>query len=635
MGVGGVNSTNTDLSIYKKLNQQSTSTTTAKPDYMTKDGSVFNAPGVKSLYGSSSSATTSTITPKTGDTSNTGTPVVTSDGDGSSGTKSADDLIKGKSASEGRAAAKSAQEQQGPVKQQTNETEQNTATTNSISSQTQQTAQQVKKDDQTFKATNNKTKSSYNKTNQEIKNINKSIQTEQAELTSLTSELDALVNADKTGIGTHSAFSLNLAGTEQSSGADTSTGDMEKIQDLQNRIGEKTNVIQIYNQKVTVLTKTSNSTLRSMERVNNAYVKTTQATQKQVEANQNEVSGFMKFANDFNEIATTVTQVGQTVKYAGMAFIAMGGIPVVGAALAAAGNVMKPIGEATEAIGNYGQCAANVMLAAGNIAEGNFVGALTNIATAVQTGASAVQSTKAAKNDFKALGKETDAATKAADEAMQKADEVKEKAAEKAQETTSAGAPDPTAPVESKPTSLAEMADKPEMPDKVEVPGSTNTAATTPTTGTTTTTTATATTGAPDPTAPIDAKPTSLADMAKGTEMPDKIEIKEGSGIDKAIKSANKDVKLKAEAKAAWAELKADSKKIQSTLLAMGQKAESTPTTSSGTEQSQVEIELSDKAKEIIKKGQQRRQNIQAKYGSAYSSGYSNPVFYMYGRKIA
>lgn len=631
MGVGGVNNTNTDLSIYKKLNTQTTSTT-AKPDYMTKDGSLFNAPGVKSLYGSSSASTTSTITPQKGDTSNSGTPIVASDGDGSSGTQSADDLIKGKSASEGRAAAKSAQEQQGPVKQQTTVTEQNTGTTNSISSQTQQTAQQVKKDDQSFKATNNKTQNSFKKTNQEIKDINKSIQTEQAELTSLTSELDALVNADKTGIGTHSAFSLNLAGTEQSGSADANTGDMDKIQDLQNRIGEKTNVIQLYNQKVTVLTKTSNTTLRSMERVNNAYVKTTQATQKQVEANQNEVSGFMKFANDFNEIATTVTQVGQTVKYAGMAFIAMGGIPIVGAALAAAGNVMKPIGEATEAIGNYGQCAANVMLAAGNIAEGNFVGALTNIATAVQTGASAVQSTKAAKNDFKALGKETDAATKAADEAMQKADEVKEKAAEKAQGATSTGAPDPTAPMDAKPTSLAEMADTPEMPEKIEVPGS---ASATTTATTTTTTTATATTGVPDPTAPLDAKPTSLADMAKGTELPDKIEIKEGSGLDKAIKAANKDVKLKAEAKAAWAELKADSKKIQSTLLAMGQKAQSTPTASTGTEQSQVEIELSDRAKEIIKKGQQRRQNVQAKYGSAYSSGYSNPVFYMNGRKIA
>ena len=76
MGVGGVNNTNTDLSIYKKIGGQNQGTTTAKPNYMTKDGSLWDAPRVKSLYGSSSSSSSSGITPKTGKQKTTGGGVV-------------------------------------------------------------------------------------------------------------------------------------------------------------------------------------------------------------------------------------------------------------------------------------------------------------------------------------------------------------------------------------------------------------------------------------------------------------------------------------------------------------------------------------------------------------------------------
>ena len=615
MGVGGVNNTNTDLSIYKKIGGQNQGTTTAKPNYMTKDGSLWDAPRVKSLYGSSSSSSSSGITPKTGEQKTTGGGVVATGSGETSGAKSADDLIKGKSASEGRAAAKEAEGQQAGVRSGTTTTEQNTSTTQDITSQTQETAKQVKKDNQTFKSQNQKSQSQFNKTNQQIKTLNQTINAEQTELASLNKELDALANADKTGIGSHSAFSLDLAGTADQSSGVSDNGDAEKIQDLTTRIGEKTNVIKMYNQNVVVLTKQSTASLRSMERVNTAYVKTTNATQKQVESNQNEVSGFMKFANDFNEIATTVKQVGTMVKYAGTAFIAMGGIPIVGAALAAAGNVMKPIGEATEAIGGYGQAAANVMLAAGNIAEGNFTAALGNIATAVQTGAAAVKSTKAATSGFKALGKETENIGKAAEQVTKEADQVKEKAEAKAQEATS-----PADMAEAKPT---------ELPDKLENPvgqaadGTTQAAAG----------------GAPklDPNAPLEAPKTDLSAMADTSGMSD-ADVK--AGLDKLKQNADamnaeraEEFLRKQEAKAAWADLKADAKKIQSTLLAMGQQAEQTTANATPEEKQQVEINLSDRAKDIIAKGQKRRAAIQAKYGGG--SSYSNPVFYLQGRRVA
>ncbi len=617
MGVGGVNNTNTDLSIYKKIGGQNQSTTTAKPNYMTKDGSLWDAPGVKSLYSSSSSSTTSGITPRQGETKTQGSGVVAAGSGETSGAQSADDLIKGKSASEGRAAAKEAQGQQAGVRQGTTETQQNTNTTQDITSQTQETAKQVKKDNQTFKSQNQKSQSQFNKTNQQIKTLNQSINAEQTELASMNKELDSLLNADKTGIGSHSAFSLDLAGTADQTGAvDSGSGDAEKIQDLQNRIGEKTNVIKMYNQNVVVLTKQSNASLRSMERVNNAYVKTTNATQKQVESNQNEVSGFMEFANKFNEVSTTVKQVGTMVKYAGTAFIAMGGIPIVGAALAAAGNVMKPIGEATEAIGGYGQAAANVMLAAGNIAEGNFTAALGNIATAVQTGAAAVKSTKAATSSFKALGKETENIGKAAEQVTKESEQVQEKAEAKAQEATSPAAMD-----EAKPT---------ELPDKLESPVGTQTPDGT---------TQAAGGGAPklDPNAPIEKPNTNLAAMADSSGMSD-ADVKKGldnlkQHADNMNAERAEEFLRKQDAKAAWAELKADYKKIQSTLLAMGQKAENTTSNAAPEEKEQVEIQLSDRAKDIIAQGQKRRASIQAKYGGG--STVSNPVFYLQGRRVA
>ncbi len=618
MGVNGVNNTNTDLSIYKKIGGQKTSTT-AKPDYMTKNGSVFDAPGVKSLYGGSSNnaaALKSSVMISQNNKNDKSGAVVTSSED--KGSQSAESLAGSKDPSAGRAAAKEAQGQQVEVRSGTTQSEQNTSKTNDISSNAQETAKQVKKDDQSFKSQNSKAQSSLKRTNQQIDTISASIQAEQAELTGLNKELESLLNADKTGIGSHSAFSLNLAGTEQSGAVDSGSGDMEKIQDLQTRIGEKSNVIKIYNQQVTVLTKQSTASLRSMDRINTTYVKNTQKSQKAAEANQNEVSGFMKFANKFNEIATTVTNVGTTVKYAGMAFIAMGGIPIIGAALAAAGNVMKPIGEATETIGNYGQTAANVLMAAGNMAEGNLLGALTNITTAVQTGAAAVKSTKQLSSDFKEMSKQAENVGKTAENVTKEADKLQEQAGDKLQESAAPGE------ITDTPTSPAAMAEaqgtKP--PETLNKMGEATNA------------------GAGDvktkfdPNAPLE-KPSLEVPEA---DIPDKIEIKEGSGLDKALKQADADSMKRAKelirkenAEAAFKELKADEKKIQKLLTAIGQQVKQNIKESSSQEARQLDIQLDDLTKKILADGQTRRNNINARRGTSIQS---NPTFYMNGRRL-
>ena len=387
---------------------------------------------------------------------------------------------------------------------------------------------------------------------------------------------------------------------------------------MQTRIKEKSNVIKIYNQQVTVLTKQSTASLRSMDRINTTYVKNTQKSQKAAEANQNEVSGFMKFANKFNEIATTVTNVGTTVKYAGMAFIAMGGIPIIGAALAAAGNVMKPIGEATETIGNYGQTAANVLMAAGNMAEGNLLGALTNITTAVQTGAAAVKSTKQLSSDFKEMSKQAENVGKTAENVTKEADKLQEQAGDKLQESAAPGE------ITDTPTSPAAMAEaqgtKP--PETLNKMGEATNA------------------GAGDvktkfdPNAPLE-KPSLEVPEA---DIPDKIEIKEGSGLDKALKQADADSMKRAKelirkenAEAAFKELKADEKKIQKLLTAIGQQVKQNIKESSSQEARQLDIQLDDLTKKILADGQTRRNNINARRGTSIQS---NPTFYMNGRRL-
>lgn len=622
MGVNTVTNTNTDLSIYKKINNQKT-TSSSTPTYMTKNGSVFDAPGVKGLYGSSSSAATKSLNSSVMISSNnnstqSGAAVTTGE---SSSLTSAESLANSKNASEGRAAAKEAQNQQVEVRSGTSQSEQNTSKTNDISSNSQEVAKQIKKDDQSFKSQNNKSQSSLKRTNQQINTISAGIQAEQAELNGLNKELESLLNADKTGIGSNSAFSLNLAGTEQSGSVDNGNSDLAKIQDLQTRIGEKSNTIKIYNQQVTVLTKQSTASLRSMDRINTTYVKNTQKSQKAAEANQNEVSGFMKFANKFNEISTTVTNIGTAVKYAGMAFIAMGGIPIIGAALAAAGNVMKPIGEATETIGNYGQAAANTLMAAGNIAEGNLAGALTNIATAVQTGAAAVKSTKQLSSDFKEMSKQSEGIAKNAENVTKDSDKLQQQAADKVQE--GANAP---GEITDKPVSPGELAQaqSTQAPDKLNPIGTT-----------------------PTETASIDPKFDPNAPLEKPklevpeADIPDKIEIKEGSGLDKMLKSADadkmkeaKELLRKENAEAALKELKADSKKIQTLLTALGQKGNQSKAGATSEESKQIDIELSDQAKKILAQGETRRNNIRARYGTGSTTS-TNPIFYMNGRRIA
>ena len=426
MGVNGVNGANTDLSIYQKLKPKQ-GAAASKPSYMTKEGSLWNAPGVKSLYGTPGTPTTSTIISR----SPSKQPTFIGGGSNPSGTdnpeQAGNDLASSKDASAGRAAADAAKSQQGGVRSAAVESEQNTSVTNLLSANAQALGKDIKKINQKFKSDSLKQNTKFNQINNEIKGLSQTITGEQATLAGLNNELASLLNADKTGMGSHSAFSLNLAGSEQSGGVDSGADDMARIQDLQTRIGEKSNVIKMYNTQVTVLTKQSSASLRSMERVNTQYVKNNKKTQKSIQSNQAEVSTFMKGAQNANELAVTVTNAGTTLKYAGMAFIAMGSIPVIGAGLAAAGHVMKPIGEATEAIGQFGQCAANTMMAAANIAEGNFAGALANVATAIQTGAAGVESTKAAKADFKETFKGADEATKVAETETKTADELKEK----------------------------------------------------------------------------------------------------------------------------------------------------------------------------------------------------------------
>jgi len=575
---------------------------------MTNEGSLWNAPGVKSMYGSTGTQTTATVHSKTAnkehpDVKGNGTP------NGANNAEQAgQDLASGKDAGAGRAAAKDAQNQQAGVRNAAAESQENTKTANSMSSDAQEISKETKKANQQFKTNSNKQQSALKQTNNQINTITQSINAEQAELNSMNSELESLLNADKTGMGSHSAFSLNLAGTEQSGGVDAGNADMAKIQDLQTRIGEKGNVIKLYNTQVAVLTKQSSASLRSLERVNTQYVKSNQKTQKAAEGNQSEVSTFMKNAAKANEIAVTVTNIGTTVKTAGMAFIAMGGIPIIGAGLAAAGHVMKPIGEATEAVGQFGQTAANVMLAAGNIAEGNLAGALTNIATAVQTGASAVKSTKAAKADFQEAFKQADGAGKMAETALEKSDELKEKAESKMQET-------PKAPTENAPKAPV---DNSTQTSGIKTSTINNTG--NPELGGTSTTRG--------PVTPSELnKPADLSNMTKGVEIPDKIEIKEGSTLDKFNKQQQADMMkkaknaaLKQEAKAAWADLKSNAESIKKTLTAFAPGSSNKTTTTQTLKRPELSSEQQQKYVQMRKQGVSKNAALQIIYGSDYNN---------------
>ena len=396
MGISNVNNVN-KIDLTKLKFGSRTVTTDNRPEYLKMTGSIFNAPGVKG-------ATTSTL-----GTLNTNrslselrsTPAkAKSTGTGSSNDGSNNGGTEIKSASEGKAAAANANSQASKVKSQTSEMKSSEKKVQKYSADAQKQEKKAETQDKKFKQTLKAQENELKNNNLKLQKVVKQNLETQTEITNAQNELDRLLG--------QSSFSAN-----NNNGTSTSNNNSARIQELQTIIGTKSKLVQNNGKTIYSLQRSSNKTLKRMNKTNATYVKTNKRNMKNVAATQTKAGKVAQTAQKFESIAAMVSQVGQLVNYAGKGLVALGSsVGPWGAALIATGQVMQKVGNVVELVGNYGQTAASVTKGAAMAADGNLAGAMQAFGSAAATGAAAVKSTKGLKQTFGDIDKSAKEATK-------------------------------------------------------------------------------------------------------------------------------------------------------------------------------------------------------------------------------
>lgn len=382
------------------LGAQAKKASANKPAYMQMTGSIFDAPGVKN----SASSTANSLNDL--NTSRSINELNTTSGTTDSNKTSTGDIKNIDSASEGKAAAASAESSAGEVESLTKDTQNDQKTVEKFDSDAQKLNKQIEKDNKKFQTQLKKQENDLKKDTQKLEKLVKESEEAQTEVDNAQNELDSLLGS--------ASFSINR---DPNSG-ETSNPNQDRINELQTIIGANATLLQSNGQQIYSLQRSSSRTITKMTKTNANYVKVNQQNSKAITENQSKTDKVIEVATNIEQISALVSQTGQAVNYAGKGLIILGqsmsATPftvAVGSALIATGQVMQKVGTVVEMVGNYGQTAANITKTAAYAADGNLAGALTSAASAVQTGAAAVKSTKNLGNTFEKINEQANQAT--------------------------------------------------------------------------------------------------------------------------------------------------------------------------------------------------------------------------------
>ena len=363
-----------------KNNSQQTQTAN-KPSFMTSNGSLFNAPGASGIKTDNQKFDA----------------------------KDLEKVSQINNAADGRAAAASAGEIQNGTKVYTKETEDNTKQSDKLKKDAAKLDKQIGQDDKKFTKTNLKFEATLTKNNQEITKLIKSADESSQNVNDLMKEYESLTGGDKTGVGTSSAFSLQLGGQQPTGtrGAGNEDPNADRLKELESQIDSHVKLSDGYGNRITTLQQSSGRVAKQRNANVNSYIKTTNVRQGQLEENKSTNEKIIDTANKVEEIATMTKEVGTTVNYAGRGLVVLSSAsfiaPPVAAALATTGGIMQKVGTTTELVGNYGIAAANVTKSVAYAADGNLAGALQSAGTAVMSGAAAVKGTKEFSKNMDAI----------------------------------------------------------------------------------------------------------------------------------------------------------------------------------------------------------------------------------------
>lgn len=327
---------------------------------------------------------------------------------------SSSNKIDGKkvSADEGKAMANDAEQETRQAERETDNIKKDGQQVEGYQKDAKKTQQNVKKDEAKFNKEIAKESKQIEKNQTEMAKESETMTQTKTEIDALQSELQSLT-ADSTGIGENSAFSLKLAGeqnTNQANGTSGTDDTASRIEELQNQIGIKADSMQVSSQKLAKLQTSTNKSITVMHnkvRLKSIYYS---KAQKTMETQQKTTDKILNGAQKFDDAMQTLSQVGKTLQYVGKGMIIAGKAlasnpftAAAGAALITAGGFTQKTGTVTEMAGNYGSAAANVVKTACHVADGNFAAALQTAGAALQSSAAAAKSTQGLQDNMKAI----------------------------------------------------------------------------------------------------------------------------------------------------------------------------------------------------------------------------------------
>ena len=415
--------------------------------FMSKDGSIFDAPKQDSAYARRNSI------PDLQNQQNSQVqqkPLTQS----TSQTQTAQSQQANKSdvsASDGAAAIASAQGSFSQTKSGTKQTESNTKTINNIGTSSKQLASQISRDEKNMQKSMNISQNLVNKNNAKIASIADKIQAEAAEQEKLTEELNSLESESK-----YSVYSLSFAGSNgdgDGTAQAASNDNSDKIKSVQLKLSTSSAKIAGYSGSIARLQATNGRTIKMMNKTSRAYQKRIARNQNTIKENQKTSDKIMNVANTVGEVSQYTSLGGQGIqvvakimRYVGEAAIAGGAFSfgisaAAGEALVAASIPVEETGVVIETAGNYGTAAASTTKAAVCAANGDIQGAFTNAAMAAMTATAAVKGTKEIAGGFEGIKDQAANAIKSGQEAAAKAEAP---AAQAPSETPAGQAPSET-----------------------------------------------------------------------------------------------------------------------------------------------------------------------------------------------
>ncbi len=393
-----------------------TSTLIQKPQWMKSDGSIFAA-GPNALNTSNQTVrlnTQKSVNDMQSSIFNTTLPKKTASGSPKENNP-AGKYSNIDNAADGKAAANEVSKQKDNVKELTKQTESSTQTMKLYASQSSKLKGNIDSDKGTFEAAIKQEQSTITSNRNGIRQETNNLNQNQSEFDQMSQELNSLLNADKTGVGKSSAFSLSIGNAVNEFGPQDNS-DNDRIQILQKQLGTKIQLMNRSSKQIYTLQKNSSRAITNMNKMSTTFVQTNSNYQTQMKDNETTAQKAIKVADTIEQVSGLVAQTGQALNYAGLSLVALGGaltaFPGAGQALIATGKVMQKIGKIAENVGQYGQTAAGITKMAGYAAEGNITAAFASAASAVSIGASAIGNSANMANSLDAINKQADSATK-------------------------------------------------------------------------------------------------------------------------------------------------------------------------------------------------------------------------------